>query len=54
MTCTLRMVQLPIGSVFKDPGYYAMSTAPGYSNPVTVTSKVVTGESATQLRHARG
>ena len=39
--------QLPIGSTFNDPGYYAYSSASGKSNPVTVTSALVTGEAQT-------
>ena len=38
-------VQLPLGSTFKDPGWYAVSTALGNSNPVSVTSKVIKGQS---------
>ena len=36
-------MQVPIGSVFKDPGFYAVSSAAGNSNPVTVASVVVRG-----------
>ena len=39
----LLVAQLPIGSTFKDPGYYAISTALGTSNPVTVQSTIVPG-----------
>ena len=46
LTLGLPVTQLPVGSTFKDPGYYAFSNAPGNSNPVTVTSRVARGQSA--------
>lgn len=43
---TFACVQLPVGSTFKDPGCYAISTAPGNSNPVRIASQVIRGVSS--------
>ena len=42
-------MQIPIGSVFKDPGCYAFSTAS--AKPVAVTSSLVTGQYEAKLDH---
>ena len=33
-------MQIPIGSTFKDPGYFATSTAPGKTSPISITATV--------------
>ncbi len=45
------MLQVPLGSTFKDPGYFAQSAAVGMSSPVTVTSSL-SGTIASQANSA--
>ena len=42
-------VQIPIGSEFKEPGYFATSSAPGKSNPIT-SNATVTGKDMPRLQ----
>ena len=35
---TSSLLQVPLGSTFKDPGCFAQATALGKSSPVTVTA----------------
>ena len=45
------MLQVPLGSTFKDPGYFAQSVAVGKSSPVTVTASL-SGTIALQVNNA--
>ena len=45
------MLQVPLGSTFKDPGYFAQSAAVGKSGPVTVTASL-SGTIALQVNSA--
>ena len=46
---TCLTLQVPLGSTYKDPGYFAQSAAVGKTSPVTVTA-TLSGTTAYQAK----